>query len=140
MDIIRGIDHLNLTVSSFDHSSRWYGQLFGFKIVEEAVTDGVHWGVIRAADSMLCIYEATDYSMLDRFDLADRKQHGMAHFALRINDPNQWLETAESMKIPILYDGKVSWPHSDSWYIKDPSGYEIEVVHWNKDHISFDPL
>ena len=27
-----------------------------------------------------------------------------------------------------------------SWYIADPTGYEIEVVRWEKDEVRFRPL
>lgn len=140
MNRIKSIDHINMTVKNFDASQRWYHELFGFELVEEAVTDGVRWGIIRSADSMLCLYEHPDYVHLDRFELAERKFHGMAHFALRISDPQQWLKTATRMDVTILYDGKIRWPHSDSWYIQDPTGYEIEVVHWDDDDIQFEPL
>ena len=33
---------------------------------------------------------------------------------------------------------EVADPHSRSWYVTDPTGYEIEVAHWNGDRIVFD--
>ncbi len=140
MSLLRNIDHINLTVADFRESARWYEQAFGFVVVEEAVTDGVLWGILRAGDSMLCLYEAPDFTLLDRHQLAERKLHGLAHFGLRISDPEKWQRIAREMGIEILYGGTYRWPHSDSWYIKDPTGYEIEVVHWDKEQISFDPL
>ncbi len=35
-----------------------------------------------------------------------------------------------------LQDG-VRWPHSLAWYVKDPTGYEIEVALWNDDEVRF---
>jgi len=31
----------------------------------------------------------------------------------------------------------IQWPHSLAWYINDPTGWEIEVVYWENDTISF---
>lgn len=136
---IRNLDHINLTVRDFDETVDWYGRVFGFEEVEENVQDGVRWGVIRAGDAMLCIYEAKGRELLDRFELADRGLHGIAHFGLRISDPEAWLRTIEREGLEILYGGVVPWPHSRSWYVKDPTGYEIEVACWNEDRIRFDP-
>ncbi len=137
---VRHLDHLNLSVNDFDETVAWYGRVFGFELVEETVTDGVRWGVIRSGDALLCIYEHGDREYFDRFQLADRKQHGLAHFALRIDDPDGWLEIARRENLTINYDGEITWPHSRSWYINDPTGYEIEVVRWQNDTIAFDPI
>jgi len=51
-----------------------------------------------------------------------------------------WLETVERHGIEIQYGGEVEWPHSRSWYVFDPTGYEIEVVFWQDGTIRFDPL
>jgi hypothetical protein len=62
----------------------------------------------------------------------------MAHFGLRIADEEAWLETVDREKIEILYGGEIAWFHSRSWYIKDPTGYEIEVALWEGDQVAFD--
>ncbi len=137
---ISQLDHLNLTVSNLDQSIAWYGRVFGFELVERAVQDGVPWGVVKAGSAMLCIYEHPARTMLDRFELGDADQHGLNHLALRITDEAAWLATVEREHLTILYDGVVKWPHSQSWYLKDPTGYEIEVVLWNDDTIAFAPV
>jgi lactoylglutathione lyase len=136
------IDHLNFTVNSFDESAEWYGRVFGFRVVERQVDEGLPWGVLRSDDgaggSMLCIYEAPQRELLDRFALRDRGQHGFAHFGVRIRDEAAWLQTLQRENLQVLYGGVVEWPHSKSWYIKDPTGYEIEVALWNEDRVSFE--
>jgi len=117
---IRNLDHVNMTVRDFDETVDWYRRVFGFELVE----DKVH----------------PQREHLDRFELGDRDLHGMAHFGLRITDADEWLETVEREKVRILYDGEITWPHSRSWYVNDPTGYEIEVVLWSDDEIDFEPL
>ncbi|MFI5403950.1 MAG: VOC family protein, partial [Planctomycetota bacterium] len=52
------LDHLNLTVRDFDETASWYGRVFGFEVVEkETDAQGRPWGVLRAGDALLCIYE-----------------------------------------------------------------------------------
>jgi len=137
---VRHLDHVNMTVRDFDGTVDWYRRVFGFELVEDKITERVRWGVIRSGEAMLCIYEHADREHLDRFKLRDQGLHGMAHFGLRIVDAEEWLETVEREKIEILYDGEIVWPHSRSWYIHDPTGYEIEVVLWSDDTIAFDRL
>ena len=52
------LDHLNLTVRDFEETAAWYGRVFGFEVVEkETDAQGRPWGVLRAGDALLCIYE-----------------------------------------------------------------------------------
>lgn len=137
---VKHLDHLNLSVRDFDETVEWYGKVFGFVKVEEAIKDGERWGVIRSGEAMLCIYEHADRKMLDRHQFADRKMHGVSHFGFRITDKDEWLATVAREKLDILYDGVIGWPQSSSWYLTDPTGYEIEVALWANDKIGFEPL
>ncbi len=137
---IKQLDHLNLSVDSFSDTTNWYARVLGFELVEEGVQDGIRWGVIRSGDAMLCIYEHPEREHCDRFELADRKLHGVAHFGVRITDVDEWLEVLAREKPRLLYDGEITWPNSRAWYILDPTGYEIEVAYWQNDVIVFPPL
>ncbi len=63
--------------------------------------------------------------------------HGINHFGLRITDRTAWEEIVDREKIEVLYDGPTRWSHSTSWYISDPTGYEIEVALWDDDMVAF---
>ncbi len=137
------IDHLNLTVNSFDETAAWYERVFGFSVVEKDMQDGEPWGVLRSesgeGSAMLCVYQSPGRDFLDRFALRDRKLHGLAHFALRIHDEAEWLKIVGHEEITVMYNGVIEWPHSKSWYICDPTGYEIEVVLWHDERVAFSP-
>lgn len=137
---VKQLDHLNLTVRNFDESVDWYGRIFGFEKVEEDVQDGVRWGVLRAGEALLCIYEYPDLEHIDRFESRKNGQHGINHFALRITDAQDWISTVEREGVTINYSGEIDWPHSRSWYVNDPTGWEIEVVCWKEDRVQFEPL
>jgi len=124
------LDHLNLTVANLDETIDWYGRVFGFEVVEKDVQDGVPWAVLRAADVMLCVYEYPGRTKLDRFGLDEAGIHGVNHFSLRVADADAWKEVVERESLEVRYGGIVTWPHSQSWYIKDPTGHEIEVANW----------
>ena len=128
---VQHLDHLNLSVADLDESIAWYERVFSFKVVEEDVQDGIRWAIVRSGEALLCLYEHPERRHLDRFELGDEGLHGMAHFGLRITDETEWLDTVEREGLEILYDGVIRWPHSKAWYLKDPTGYEIEVALWD---------
>jgi len=134
---VKQLDHLNLSVENFRETVGWYGRVFGFELVEEGVRLGHPWGVLRAGDAMLCIYERPGRRIADMEELDATAHHGLRHFALRITDAGLWLETLEREGLELGWDSPVSYPHSTSWYVRDPSGYEIEVALWNDDQVTF---
>ena len=135
---VQHLDHLNMTVADFDQTVEWYGRVFGFHPVEEDVDEeGVRWGVIRAGAAMLCIYEHPELRHEDRFAMAGQGYHTVSHFGLRMSDRRAWEETVAREQVPLSYGGPVRWPRSTAWYVKDPTGYEIEVVCWDENHIAF---
>src|SRR5262245_48511768 len=133
-------DHLNLSVRDFDESVAWYGRVFDFALVEEGVWDGVRWGILRSGkgtgDAMLCVYHHPDYAFLDNDDLGRRRLHGIRHPGFRITDEAGWLETIAREGLDVE---EIVYPHSRSWYVYDPTGYEIEVASWKNDRVVFHP-
>lgn len=135
---IKHLDHLNMSVSNFDETAAWYGRVFGFEIVEQGVEDGQPWGVIKAGEAMLCIYQHPERQPRTKKSLMKTGMHFMSHFGLRIDNRAEWLETVKREKVRVGYGGEVRWPHSSAWYVEDPNGYEIEVALWDGDSVRFD--
>lgn len=135
---LKNIDHLNLTVANFEETVAWYGRIFGFELVEEGMQDETRWGVIRQGEVMLCIYQFEDGRFEDRFALREMGLHGINHFGLRITDRKAWEGTITREDLKVLYGGPIRWAHSTSWYVTDPTGWEIEIALWDGDVISFD--
>lgn len=134
---IKQLDHINMTVDNLEESKSWYQRVFGFEVVESGSQGGHPWCIIRSGDAMLAMYESPGRSFDDRFELAKAKLHGVSHFAFRIQDLESWTRTIASEKLEIHYGGAVEWPNSTSWYVSDPTGYEIEVALWKNDEIGF---
>lgn len=131
------IDHLNFTVRDFAESARWYRDVFGFEKVEEGMEKDGPWGILRAGDTMLCIYESPRLTEL-RSSPESEKLHHIYHFGIRIHDRADWERTVKAQKLHVYYGGPVRYPHSTSWYIKDPTGHMIEVALWDEDEVRFD--
>lgn len=135
--LVKHLDHLNLSVRDLDESADWYGRVFGFRQVERDVSNGVDYAILRGGDAMLCIYQRPELAHLDRHARARAGFHGLNHFALRITDREAWRQTVEREQLELHYGGEVNWTHSTAWYVKDPTGYEIEVALWEGDEIHF---
>lgn len=134
---VKHLDHLNLTVNNFDETRDWYGRVFGFSLVEEGMRSGKKWGVLRAGEALLCIYENPTRTFLDGDALDDKQIHGINHFSFRILDREEWEAIVRRENIFVHFGGAYEYAHSTSWYINDPTGYEIEVVLWKNDAVAF---
>ena len=86
------LDHLNLSVNSFDQTAEWYGRVFDFNVVEEDVLEdgNVRWGVIRGGDASLCIYEHPEFTFETKDARMKRGVHSLSHFGMRIDDRKAW--------------------------------------------------
>ncbi len=132
MSPVKHLDHLNLTVHDLEETQRWYRAVFGFDRVESGVHLGRPWAILRAGEALLCVYEHPERSAP-----GEGPAHTVNHFSLRLHDPADFLARVAAEGVGVRYGGAVEWPHSTSWYVADPSGYEIEVVHWRDDRIRF---
>lgn len=137
---VSGLDHLNLTVRDFAETVAWYGRVFRFVLVEEGLWEGIRWGILRSGEgrgpAMLCIYEHRDYRSPGQDALKDGRLHGIRHFGVRIGDEGEWRATLSRER---LESEEMRWPHSTSWYVTDPTGYDIEVALWDGDRVAFGP-
>ena len=125
------LDHLNMTVDNVNETIDWYKKIFDFEVVEKTKYKGREFAVLKSNNSMLCIYEYPELKKPED----NTKTHKHYHFGLRITDRDQWEEKIKKYNLNIHLD--MEYPHSYSWYLLDPSGYEIEVVLWNEDQIKF---
>ena len=136
---LRHLDHLNLSVRDLAETRDWYARVFGFQLVEEGVQDdGTPWAILRGGDAMLCCYEHDDWRFLSNLGRREGQLHGINHFALRITDRRAWEETVARERLELDWGGAaIDYPHSTSWYVKDPTGYGIEVALWERDRVAF---
>lgn len=130
---VKQLDHLNMFVKNLDETTDWYRRVFGFEVVEGGVRNGTPWAIIKGGDAMLCIYERPDLNYPEKGTVG-----AVNHFGLRITDRNRWEQVVEKESLELGYGGAVRYPHSWSWYVNDPTGYEIEIALWDEDSIVFD--
>ena len=52
---------------------------------------------------------------------------GIAHFGFNVTNFDEIIAKCKELGVEILYDGPVQFEKSRSVYVKEPSGYEIEL-------------
>jgi lactoylglutathione lyase len=120
---VKQMDHLNMGVRSIAETAEFYRDLFGFEEKERGIgKDGGPFAIIGAADRVyLCIYEEGDLPLPDNHLF-------IYHFGLYLEDFDQAVKELQERKIELYYGGVVQQGKSRSMYIRDPNGYEIELV------------
>jgi catechol 2,3-dioxygenase-like lactoylglutathione lyase family enzyme len=134
--VVKALDHLNLSVANLEASENWYRRVFGFERVEGGEIEGQPWAILKSGEALLCLYEHPERGVPDP---EEHGHHGLAHFGLRIVDREAWEATVKREGVKVDYGGAYRWPHSTAWYVEDPTGYTIEVAHWDTDTVRFDP-
>ncbi len=126
------IDHINMQVKNLQESSAFYAKFFGLEVKESGVgMRGNPYQIVGKNDFALCMYE---HPSLNREKISNSP---FDHFGIRINDQEKFLKLVETEKIKINYGGVVEYNASNSWYIEDPNGYEIEVSFAKEQGIAF---
>lgn len=130
---IAKLDHINFTVNNLQESITWYQKVFHFELVESGRSaKGKRWGILKSGDSMLAITEYPEKKVYEGEEF-----HQSYHFGLRLDDAKEWQEKIDKYQLKTYYMSPVKYPHSTSWYVKDPTGNEIEVAIWKNNEIRF---
>jgi catechol 2,3-dioxygenase-like lactoylglutathione lyase family enzyme len=124
MIAVKQMDHLNMGVRNIEETKKFYHDLFGFEEKERGIgMDGDTFAIIGAADRVyLCIYEYGDLPL-------NEENLYIHHFGLHVADFDGALEELREKGIELHYGGGVvQQGKSRSMYVRDPNGYEIELV------------
>ena len=123
------LDHVGVKVTDLDRSIRFYSDLFGFEMVDRRMLgrSNVEAAAMQVGGSIIfLLHEAS-------FRARSSEEHGgVDHFCLTFTDP-EFREILERMKaMGVKLEGAVvprtgATGRSDSQYILDPDGNQIEV-------------
>ncbi|OUR94885.1 hypothetical protein A9Q84_17410 [Halobacteriovorax marinus] len=119
---IKGIDHLNMNIRNYEETKKFYSKYFGFKVLEEDISkmSGNTFMVIGIPGIIsLCMYESEEFNF---------ENQAISHFGLNVENFEEALDLLKKDNIPLLYNSPIKWESSESIYISDPSGHEIELT------------
>ncbi len=114
------MDHVNMNVKNLAQSVEFYKKLFGFEIRKDDNSPNkldVPSKIIGNDSIKLCLYEDPQMSA----------SGGIAHFGFHIANFDQILNKCKELNVEVLYGGPIEFEKSRSVYIRDPSGYDIEL-------------
>lgn len=122
-DFLKAIsmDHVNMNVKNLEQSIQFYKNLFGFEVRKEDNSPNkldVPSKIIGNDSIKLCLYEDSQMSP---------NSGGIAHFGFHIANFDDIIVKCKELHVEILYGGPIDFEKSRSVYIKDPSGYDIEL-------------
>ena len=121
-DILKAtsMDHVNMNVKDLAKTIEFYKNLFGFEIRKEDNSPNkmdAPSKIIGNDSIKLCLYE----------DPQVTPTGGIAHFGFHVENFDDIMQKCKELGVEVLYDGPVDFEKSSSVYIKDPTGYDIEL-------------
>lgn len=117
---INGVDHINMNVKNLKNSLEFYQRLFKNTEIKEAGTNGFGnpYSILGIDRKLyLCLYQQ---------EKMHQDSGPLNHIGINVSNFNQVVNELMKLKIPLLYGGIVEYPNSQSIYITDPDGNEIE--------------
>lgn len=114
------MDHVNMNVKDLAESIEFYKNLFGFEIRKEDNSPNkldAPSKIIGNDSIKLCLYENDSMST----------GGGISHFGFHIANFDLIIDKCKELNVEVLYGGPVEFEKSRSIYIKDPSGYDVEL-------------
>jgi len=117
---ISAVDHLNINVENLNQTVKWYHDLFGFESKEEGLSSsGVPFKIIGKPGVLyIALYET---------DISQNKPSSINHIGFHLENFKESIQILREKGITINYGGIVKYKHSESAYILDPNGIEIEL-------------
>ena len=109
------VDHINMSVKNLEESVSFYSKLFGFTVRKDQGNMGSK--IIGNDHIKLCMYEHPEMS----------PEGGISHFGFFIENFGDIIKKCKELGVEVLYEGEVPWEKSNSIYIRDPSGYVVEL-------------
>ncbi len=113
-----GIDHINLDVTNLAQTVDFYKKLFGFVVLKDQPEENSK--IIGNEFIKLCLYQKDEFRQF--------RKNGFNHFGFHIKNFEEIIQKCAELDIEVFYGGPIEWEFSESIYIKDPNGYEIELA------------
>ena len=128
---ILGFSHVSLSVTDHERSARWYGELFGFRVIEKLdEPEYLESVLVHPTGAILCLQQ----HRANRGAPFDPRHTGADHVAFRVGtraELDRWTERLAEL-------GVTQSPVADRHYgavlcLRDPDGIQLELF-WREGH------
>ncbi len=116
------IDHINRYVSDIEKHISFYGDVLGYELIDCGVKDnGKRYAILKGADHEFFISEKPDFSIDDK---------NFRHMGYSVDNAVEFL--AKMIKEGYAEENQkiIVKEYSRQFYLKDPDGFEIDIIQW----------
>ena len=127
---INGINHYAISVANLEETIKWYGDVFGFSVVNrsEIPGTGIRVAHLQGVGFLLEVFEAPEANPLPadrRMPNRDLMTHGNKHMSFGVPDGRAAKDELESLGVKIVMVAEVDDTYG--FFICDNTGNLIEI-------------
>lgn len=126
---MRGIDHINRYVSNVDKFIDFYREVLNYVLIDKGLkANGKNYAILKGEGHELFISEKDDF--------IEETDQNFRHIGYAVENVDELLE---KLKVKGYIENKqeiIIKSFSRQFYIKDPDGFEIDLIQWT-DKIGF---
>lgn len=122
-DFMKAIDHLNRYVSNVDKFIDFYTKVLEYELIDKGIKgNGKAYAILKGAGHELFISEKDDFKL--------ETEKNFRHIGYSIENVDELLEKLKEKGYVEKDKEIIVKPFSRQFYIKDPDGFEIDLIQW----------
>ncbi len=120
--MIPKIDHINRYVSDVDKHISFYRDALGYELIDRGTKDkGMRYAILKGPDHELFISEKDDFKA---------GNGNFRHMGYSTDNADELLEKMKKAGFAGEDQKIIVKEYSRQFYIKDPDGFEIDIIQW----------
>ncbi|WP_346886971.1 VOC family protein [Clostridium sp. UBA1056] len=130
---MRSIDHLNRYVSNVDKFIVFYRDILDYECIDKGTkTNGKRYAILKGEGHKLFISEKDNFTI--------EKNQNFRHAGYYVENVDELLETLKLKGYVEQNQEVIVKQFSKQFYIKDPDGFEIDLIQWTDKQGFYDHL
>lgn len=130
---MRTIDHLNRYVSDVDKFITFYRDVLNYELIDKGTKrNGKNYAILKGEEHELFICERDNFKV--------EGDQNFRHMGYNIGDVDKLLEVLKLIGYVEKEKQIIIKPFSRQFYIKDPDGFEINLIQWTDKQGFYDYL
>lgn len=122
-DFMKAIDHLNRYVSNVDKFIDFYTKVLEYELIDKGIKgNGKPYAILKGHGHELFISEKDDFKL--------ETEKNFRHIGYSIENVDELLEKLKEKGYVEKDKEIIVKPFSRQFYIKDPDGFEIDLIQW----------
>jgi len=120
---MKAIDHINRYVSNVEKFISFYQDALGYKLIDKGIkVDGKNYAILKGAGHELFISEKEGFK--------EGQESNFRHIGYNVENADELLKKLKHKGY--VEEGKeiIIKPFSRQFYIKDPDGFEMDLIQW----------